>query len=155
MNATTEQNSRLKPAQNCVICNKFLQLIGGRRLIAQQLRGIILSKKYQGGGNKDYPHQSFKLSEDSDDYVVVWGKKSFWTKAAITQAIKDFQNDMRPWFCQKCGVRQCSACGEPINYPMGSDALSDDGCTSHIPIFPYDPGCINKKCEKYKEWGKK
>jgi len=148
----TKTPKTLKPAHCCVICNKTLDEIGGRRLVTQQLRGITLSDKYLGGGNKDYPHQSFKLSENPDEYVVVWGEKSLWTKAAINRGIKDYQAGRRPWFCQKCGLRGCSTCGEPINYPMGSGVLYDSGCSSHVPILPIDPGCINKNCSRYKKF---
>jgi hypothetical protein len=151
MNAQSKRKT-LKPAHSCVICNKTLDQIGGRRLVAQQLRGITLSNKYQGGGNKDYSYKSFKFSEDSDDYVVVWGEKSLWEKAAINRAISDYQAGKRPWFCQKCGLRGCSTCGEPINYPMGSGVIDGNGCYSHCPIHPIDPGCINKSCSKYKEF---
>jgi hypothetical protein len=44
------------PAESCVFCNKTLKEVGGKRLIAQQLRGLVLTKKKHGGGNKDFPH---------------------------------------------------------------------------------------------------
>ena len=59
----------LRPAESCVLCDKSLQEIGGVRLVAQQLRGVSLSDQYRGGGNKDFPYQSFKLSNDPAVYL--------------------------------------------------------------------------------------
>lgn len=144
--------NRLKPAKTCVICNKSLAEVGGWRLVAQHLRGVKLSDKFQGGGNKDYPHQSFKLNETSDKYVVVWGEKSKWTIEAIQRVIDQYNHGFQPWFCQVCGQRVCSKCGAPINYPMGSDILENSGCKPHVPILPINPGCINSVCSEYKDF---
>ena len=143
-----------RPAsESCVFCNKTLDEVGGRRIVAQQLRGVSLSEKKMGGGNKDYPHRSLQLFDDCDDvYVVFWGEKELWTESAVEKVKKEYQTGYRPWFCQICGKRTCSECGAPINYPMGSDLLSAGGCSSHAPIHPFDPGCINPNCEKYKQW---
>jgi hypothetical protein len=142
------------PAKTCIFCNKTLDEIGGKRLSAQQLRGVALSDKYKGGGNEDFPHQSVKLFDDSDTYMVVWGEKAKWTESAIAKAKNEYQNGKNPWFCQICGERKCRKCGSPTSYPMGSDILYGDGCSSHAAIFPFDPGCINPDCVKYKEWNR-
>lgn len=147
------ENARL-PSDKCVLCEKRLEDVGGKRIIAQQLRGLMLSSKYMGGGNSDYPYQSCKLHDDEDLYLVVWGEKEKWTLPAIKRAKEEFLNGRRPWLCQICAHRKCSECGSPINYPMGSDILYDNGCSSHVAIFPFDPGCINPDCDKYREWGK-
>jgi len=144
---------QLLPADSCVLCGKSLQEIGGRRLVGQQLRGVSLSDRYLGGGNKDFPYQSFQLSDEPVVYLVVWGEKSKWTPTAIQAAKHEYLSGKRPWFCQRCGVRTCRQCGAPINYPVGSDMLDDQGCSSHAPIFPFDPGCSNPECERYKKWG--
>jgi len=143
---------RLIPSQHCVLCNRMLAEVGGMRIIAQKIRGVCLSDRYRGGGNKDYPHKSVKLYEESDKYVVVWGEKNKWTEEAIERARTEFLAGLRPWFCQLCGERRCSSCGSPINYPMGSDVLYDSGCSSHCGMHPFDPGCINPDCKKYKDW---
>ena len=88
--------NRLKPAKTCAICNKPIAEIGGWRLVAQHLRGVKLSDKFQGGGNKDYPHQSFKLNETSNKYVVVWGEKSKWTIEAIQRIYNQYQYLLDP-----------------------------------------------------------
>jgi len=140
------------PAERCAICEKSLAEIGGKRIVSQKLRGVCLSDRYQGGGNKDFPRQSFKLYDDQDIYMQVWGEKELWTPAAIRRAQDAYLNGMRPWMCQLCGQRQCSVCGQPINMAVGSDILFDNGCGTHVPILPCDPGCVNKECEKYREF---
>ncbi len=140
------------PAERCAICEKTLEETGGMRIVAQKFRGVGLSDKYQGGGNPDYPRQSVSLEDGSGTYLLVWGEKSKWTDAAIERARRAYLAGQRPWMCQRCAERKCSQCGSPINYPMGSDVLYDSGCSSHVAIFPFDPGCCNKNCKKYREW---
>ena len=144
---------RRRPSPACAICGKPLETVGGQRIVGQHLRGVALSKPCQGGGNKDFPHQSVKLSDDSEWYVVVWGEKDKWTESTIETARAAYLGGNRPWFCQICAERKCSQCGAPITVPMGSDILCDNGCVCHTSFFPFDPGCINHDCEKYREWG--
>lgn len=146
--------SAFLPDSCCVICGKTLAEVGGQRIIAQKLRGISTSNKFLGGGNPKYPHKSFKLNSSSTSplYLVIWGEVSIWSEASIQRAIDAFHNGKRSWFCQICGQRVCSTCGAPINYPMGSDVLKDDGASSHCGIFPFDPGCINPECRNYRDW---
>lgn len=146
-------NLKRAPAKTCVFCNKSLNDIGGKRIIAQQLRGVALSKKKTGGGNINFPHQSVQLFSDPNVFMDMWGEKEKWNESSIKSAKNSYLNGKRPWFCQICAVRQCSNCGSPINYPMGSDILSGNGCSSHVGIFPFDPGCNNPDCDKYKKWG--
>jgi hypothetical protein len=109
---------------------------------------VGLSSRYIEGGNKDFPHQSVKLYDEGDIYVVVQGEKSKWTSDAIDRAKTEFLKGFRPWFCQVCGCRQCPECGFPINYPGASDVLYDDGSSSHCPAFAGGQGCINPNCKK-------
>lgn len=153
-NKAMEKYKGLLPSDRCVLCGKTLEETGGRRLVANKLRGICLSNKFKGGGDADYPYQSVKLDDSEVVYLLVWGEKEKWTLEAIARAKSEYLNGRRPWFCQVCGERTCSECGAPINLPMGSDVLSDNGCSSHVTIFPFDPGCINPECKKYREWGK-
>lgn len=140
------------PAENCAICNKSLDEVGGKRIVAQQILGIGLSTKRQGGGNAKYPYQSVQLYSEPDIYMLVWGEKEKWSKEALNSAKQAYLDGKRPWFCQVCGVRVCTECGSPVNYPVGSDVLYDNGCSSHVPIIPADLGCINPDCANYREW---
>jgi len=148
----SDMNLKRPPAKTCVFCNKPLNEIGGKRIIAQQLRGIALSKKKTGGGNKDFPHKCVELFSEPVIFMDFWGEKDKWTEAAIKSAKNAYLDGKQPWFCQVCGERKCSKCGSPINYPMGSDILYGNGCSSHVAMLPFDPGCINPACDKYRDW---
>lgn len=142
------------PAETCVFCNKTLKEVGGKRLVAQRLRGVTLTNEKLGGGNKDFPRKCFELFSEPLVFMDCWGETKKWTDAAVLSAKNAYLNGKRPWFCQVCGERKCSECGSPINYPMGSDILYGDGRSSHAPIHPFDPGCNNLSCKKYKAWDK-
>ena len=145
-------SQKLTPSATCIFCNKKLEDVGGKRIIAQKFIGVVLSAKYQGGGNKDYPRKSVKLNDKLEYYVVTWDEKCRWTQSLIEKARNEFFTGYHPWFCQICGARTCSKCGSPINYPMGSDILYDNGCSGHCGILPFNPGCNNPDCANYREW---
>lgn len=137
------------PAKTCIFCDKSLEEVGGKRLVAQKSKGVHLSNEYRGGGNPDYPFQSTKLFDDLGVYVVVWGERSLWIESTIEKAKNEFLTGYQPWFCQSCGNRVCLKCGSPLNHPSGSDVLHDDGNITHVSMLPCDFGCINPSCEKY------
>ena len=143
----------LPPAERCVICEQTLDEVGGgKRIIAQQLRGLCLADRPQGGGNPDYPRKSVPLGDGTGRYLMVWGEPEKWTDESIERARQTYVDNQRPWLCQRCAERTCSECGAPINYPMGSDILHGNGCSTHAAIFPFDPGCTNRQCRKYRDW---
>jgi len=144
-------NEKRLPATRCVMCEKTIEQVGGMRIVAHIHIGIGLSNQYKGGGNPDYPYQSFQLNEDKTLFLTVWGEEEKWTVTAIENAKKDFQNNLQPWICQVCANRKCHTCGKPINYPVGSDIVKQNGCITHIPIIPSNLGCINKQCKNYKD----
>jgi len=133
------------PSDRCVICQKTIDDVGGKRIVSQKLRGIGLSKTHRGGGNPDYPYRSIKIP-NSNQFLIVLGEVSIWTDKAIQRALSAINEGKQPWFCQVCGKRTCSACGAPLNQPVGSDILYDDGCSSHVPMIPCNLGCINPNC---------
>ncbi|GJM17089.1 MAG: hypothetical protein DHS20C13_24160 [Thermodesulfobacteriota bacterium] len=111
-----------------------------------------IAKKFEGGGNSNYPYQSLKLHDYQ--HIVIWGDKEKWTTSVINKVKEECLHNRQPWFCQTCGLRSCNKCGSPMNFPMGSEIIYDNGISSHVAIFPIDPGCINQKYEKYKHWGR-
>ena len=64
----------LLPDSRCVICSKTICDISGRRITAQQVRGVALSNKYRGGGNAEFPYKSFKFGS-TGLFLRVWGAK--------------------------------------------------------------------------------
>lgn len=140
------------PAKTCIFCDKSLEEVGGKRLVAQKSKGVHLSNEYRGGGNPDYPFQSTKLFDDLGVYVVVWGERSLWIESTIEKAKNEFLTGYQPWFCQSCGNRVCLKCGSPLNNPAGSDILHGDGSSSHAPMFAGGCDCINPSCEKHKSF---
>ena len=137
------------PAESCIVCNKQLKEVGGKRIIAQISRGIVISDKYQEGNGGKYPRQYYKLTENPDKYLTIWGKE-LQKDGIIERAEREYAEGKQSWFCQVCGNRTCEECGAPIQFLVGSDILDDDGNSSHIPILPVSQGCINPKCKRYK-----
>ena len=139
------------PADKCVICRKTIKEVGGTRITAQQSRGVVLLDEFLGGGDPERQYRSFKLKEDSDTYIVVWGENGFWSDDSVRRAVGAYRAGYHPWFCQVCGKRACRLCGAPINSPVGSDWIADSGCSRHSPILGCNPGCSNPRCSQYNE----
>ena len=149
MKQIPKSKMRLLPAHVCTICERPLSAIGGCRITATYTRGSLLSDKYLGGGNPDFPKRSFPLRTGPKRYLVVWG--SFWDDDAIIQrAIDTVENGKRPWFCQLCANRICHECGQPVQFIHGSDILKDNGYCPHAAILPISPGCCNPNCSKHR-----
>lgn len=83
--------------------------------------------------------------------MAYWGEAELWTKAAIARAKQAYMDGQKPWFCQICAMRQCHACGAPVNYPAGSDIIRADGELRYFAIFSVDLGCGNTHCKRYTE----
>lgn len=133
------------PDSICVICQKTIEETAGRRIVAQQMRGILISNKPIGGGNRDHHYKSHKLSS-YPLYLVVWGPGTMWSEESIQRATEAFHKGRRSWFCQLCGNRICPECGYPQNFPLGSQLLYDDGRSYYLAMLPISPGCINASC---------
>ena len=143
-----DKSKRHPPSETCVICEKSLEEIGGKRIIAQKPRGIIISNEYQDSNKGRYPRHSYELSDNSDKYLVVWGEKELWTDDVIERAKEEYVKGQQSWFCQVCGNRTCEDCGTPLSIPMGSDILDDSGNSSHVAVLPVKQACVNPKCKK-------
>ncbi len=146
----SNSNKILLPASRCACCEKSLKEIGGKRLTAQTIRGYTILDEPRIGGKNDPEYENIKINHNTPLYLCIWGE--IWHPEAIKRAIDSINDGKIPWFCQVCGKRVCSICGYPINRPMGSDVLMEDGSDLHCGIMPFDPGCSNPKCKKYREW---
>jgi hypothetical protein len=147
---TTSQ--RFHPAERCLLCGRSVADLKGYRIVAQKTLAIYLSKKKMQGGDKDYPEKTFMFQGQSEKYIVVRGKPELWTNEVIARATAEFTAGKHPWFCQVCANRVCSKCGSPINYPLGSDIIYDNGNIKHIAILPFKPGCSNRTCYNYQKF---
>ncbi len=143
-----------KPSSHCLLCEKTIDEIGGKRVVAQKTLGTYISATYRGGGDPDFPDLSIKI--DDARYILFCGKKGMWTDELIEKVKEIYFNNEHPWFCQKCAGKTCHICGEILNNPIGSDVIYDDGCISHVAVLCYNPGCVNESCEnhKYVRFGK-
>ncbi len=137
---------RYPPSDTCIVCNKSLAEVGGERIIVQIPRGIVISDTEYINSDKEYPRQSFKLSVNSDRYLVVWGDE-LQTDDVIDRAKKEYEKGKQPCFCQVCGNRTCQECGTLIQFPMGSSLLDDNGKSWRVSNLPIAQGCTNLKCK--------
>ena len=139
----------LPPATACVVCERPIQAIGGRRLVAQPRRGSKVFNEAVTGGFKNF-HSCTRLLQDRDLHLVIWGEKAFLTEGVINRIKATYLEGRRPWFCQVCGSRSCHLCGGLLPRPVMSDYLFDDGGTVHCPCLGADLGCWNPACERHR-----
>ena len=138
------------PADRCIFCGRTIEQVGGRRLIGTHTKLVTLSRRAMGGGHPHHPDISVRLRTGEDLFLLVRGPD--WTPQRIEDARDQFLAGRHAWFCQVCGDRKCRRCGSPLNMPWAADVLYDDGCSAHVPLVPFDPGCINRSCLQYREW---
>ena len=137
------------PAKACMVCEKPIEAIGGRRLVAQKAHGSNVFNQAITGGFENF-HSCTRLLEGRDLYLVLWGGKSFLTDDVIARIKAQYLQGFRPWFCQVCGKRLCHICREILPRPVASDYVFDDGGIVHCPILGADPGCWNPECERHR-----
>jgi hypothetical protein len=144
-----EQIEHLLPADRCMVCQKTIADVGGRRLVAQPSRGTTITDRYLTGGWKNF-RLCIQLLKGKELYMAFWGEESIFNYEVIQRAISDYQNGTKPWFCQVCGKRTCHICGEMLWRPVISDYVFKDGHVVYCPCLGADPGCWNPKCKRYR-----
>jgi len=142
-------NIKFLPSPECMFCKKSIEEVGGRRIIAKHILSIGLSDRFLGGGNKNYPYVSVKIS--NDQYITFHGSKEKWTKEVKDYVVDEIEAHRHPWFCQNCGNRLCTECGSPAQYIHGCDIIYENGCTTHSAILPVPPGCIIPDCKNHRK----
>ena len=142
----------LPPARLCLVCERPIEEIGGRRMVAQPLRGTTLLHHPIDDDFRNF-RVCIRLFDGRDLYLVAWGEESVFPEKAIERARQDYLAGSRPWFCQVCGRRQCHVCGEVLPRPVASDYVFDDGGIVHCPILGADPGCSNPGCSRFRSDG--
>lgn len=142
----TEEVPVLPPADRCVVCGCIHAEVGGRRLVSQSGRGVLLCS----GDNPVLGRGRIAVPGHSDLWLCLYGGAEFTDDRVRERALAQLAKGLRPWFCQRCGHRTCRDCGAPTRLPMGSDYVTSDGSAIlHVAIFPVSPGCINPECRKY------
>ena len=131
-----------RPASACAQCGETLESIGGRRVIGTADRGVLVCGPEMTLGELHPPASIFKMV--GAEYVVTYG--AGWTEEAELRAFEAGLDGLRPWICQKCAGRTCTKCGAPLENPITSSLLSDDGTVSHLMIVPARNSCINPQC---------
>jgi len=101
----------LSPAMTCMVCERQIENIGGRRLVAQRSRGTNVFDHAMSEGFENF-HSCTRLFDQSELYLVIWGEGRFVSSEVVTRVKAAYRVGLRPWFCQVCGSRLCSACGE-------------------------------------------
>ena len=141
---------QLPPADRCMACEKTIEAIGGRRMVAQPLRGTTLLDHAIEGGYRNF-RSCTRLVEDRDLFMVVWGEESVFPEMVIDRARRAYLAGIQPWFCQVCGYRLCHVCHTILPRPVASDYVFDDGYIVHCPILGADPGCSNPECSRFRK----
>jgi hypothetical protein len=136
----------LPPSDRCVVCNRSHAQTGGRRLVSQSGRGVLLCV----GSDPVLGRSRIRIPEYPDLWLCLYGGEAFLEPPVRERALGQVAAGQRPWFCQRCGHRLCQKCGSPLRLPMGSDYLTPDGsAVLHVAVFPVNPGCINSQCNEY------
>jgi len=141
----------LRPAMTCMVCEQTIKDTGGRRLVAQPLRGTNVFEHAMPGGFENF-HSCTRLLNHRELYQVIWGEDWFLSDQVINRVKAIYLEGLRPWFCQACGSRLCYSCGEILPRPVMSDYVDDDGGIVHCPCLGADPGCWNPECERHRPY---
>lgn len=127
------------------MCGEALEKIGGKRIVSAQERGVVLGTTQTTLGELSAPARVQRLGKDKDAvFVVTYG--SGWSTESEARALEAAAAGDRPWICQRCALLTCARCGSPLESPIASTWLHDDGATSHLMVVPSRVSCINPEC---------
>lgn len=131
------------PAPTCVTCGLSLEEVGGYRIVGNMGKRVAI-RSSPDKVRKDQDRAYFGLS--SGFYLILLGGDR-WTLKERERALDQAKEDWHPWMCQRCTRRVCKICGDPLKFPLGSNALHDDGREGHWPILPIRLKCSSQECE--------
>ena len=134
------------PAPSCASCGERLEAIGGKRVVGTKQRGVLVCGPETTLGELHHPAHSVRLKGKEKEAIFVVTYGADWTDEARRRALEETAEGFRPWICQKCAGRTCSKCGSPLEYPIASSLLNDDGAVTHLMIVPPRVSCINPAC---------
>ena len=138
---------KLTPTTECVFCSRTLHEVGGKRLVATgSLVVTCRTEPVHGGGWRSYALDA--NGEADSGFMVVRG--DCWEPKTTETALSAFRSGLHPWFCQTCGNRACGGCGSPLAIPMAANILHGDGVVLHQVVLPFDPGCTNSACPRFR-----
>jgi hypothetical protein len=132
------------PAPACARCGESLDAIGGKRVVGTPEIGVLLCGPEITLGELHHPTSTERLDGKEGLIVVTYG--AGWTPEARARAKEVAAEGLRPWICQKCAGRTCAACGAPLEVPIASTLLNDEGAVTHLMVVPSRVACINPAC---------
>ena len=143
------RKTKRTPAPSCAMCGEALEKIGGKRIVSAQERGVLLCTTQTTLGEISAPARMQRASgaKDKDKdatFVVTCG--TGWSEESERRALDATIAGERPWICQRCALLTCARCGSPLESPIASTWLHDDGATSHLMVVPSRVSCINPEC---------
>ena len=140
------------PSSRRFVNNSSGDFVRGQKIIRSRTRGTALLNQADSKGDLNVLVLE-SLFENHDLYFTVWGEESIFTSPVVNRARRAYQAGKQPWLCQKCGLRQCHRCGEPLNVLAYGDyafAEGGRGFYGQGPNLGANRGCVNPLCRSYR-----
>ena len=141
-----EHITKRLPANECGMCGKTLDEIGGRRLLGTITRALLIKGVQFDWGGSWSVTRAVRLDEPFRQLFVLMAG-SIATDATLARAREQAQAGQTPWFCMRCAGQVCERCGALSREVPGSTFLADDGRTTYYALLPIgEPGCSDPGC---------